>query len=96
MHVRVETDAGRRGDKTPRRFELRGRTVEVEDVLDQWTGKDYRYFKLKGGDGNLYILRHDETAGEWELTLYETPRGSAISVQPSAPPRDKKRRGKPH
>lgn len=96
MHVRVESYAGHRGDQTPQRFELDGRIVEVEEVLDQWQGTDYRYFKLRGKDRNLYILRLDEAAGQWDLTLFETPRGAVISEQPPAQPPERKRLGKPH
>ena len=31
-------------------------------------GPDYCYFKVKGEDGNLYILRMDMGRAEWELT----------------------------
>lgn len=96
MHVRVECYAGHRADQSPRRFELDGRVVEVEEILDQWQGTDYRYFKLRGEDRNLYILRLDEARAEWDLTLFETPRGAAISEQPPAQPPERKRPGKPH
>ncbi|MDH3579506.1 MAG: hypothetical protein OEM91_02630 [Hyphomicrobiales bacterium] len=96
MHVRVKCDAGARADQTPQRFELDGRIVEVEEVLDQWQGEDYRYFKLRGEDRNLYILRLNEAAGEWDLTLYETPRGAEIFEQPPAQLPGSKRPSKPH
>jgi hypothetical protein len=96
MHVQVESYAGHRGDQTPRRFRLDGRIVDVAEVLDQWLGADYRYFKLRGEDRNLYILRLDETAGQWDLTLFETPRGTAVSEQLPAQPPERKRPGKPH
>jgi hypothetical protein len=39
MRVQVERYAGHRGDQTPRRFRLDGRIVEVEEILDQWQGR---------------------------------------------------------
>jgi len=73
MKVRVECYAGYRGEETPRRFELAGRLVEVE-VVDRWLAPDHRYFKLRDADNHLYILRHDNSSGVWELTVF-TARG---------------------
>jgi hypothetical protein len=42
---------------------------KVVEVLDQWYGPDYRYCKVKGGDGALYILHLDESRSEWHLTM---------------------------
>ncbi len=71
MGIRVDCYAGYRGEETPRTFFLKDRRVEVVDVLDRWLAPDHRYFKLRGDDGGLYILRHDVESGEWELTLHE-------------------------
>jgi len=67
MSVRVDCYAGHRGEETPRRFELAGRTIEVREVIDRWYGPDYRYFKLLGDDGATYLLRHDEREDRWEI-----------------------------
>lgn len=71
MEVRVECYAGYRGEQRPRRFTLGERVTEVEEVIDQWHGLDYRYFKLKGDDGGCYILRHEEKTGHWELIMFD-------------------------
>lgn len=96
MHIQVECYAGHRADQSPRRFELDGRVVEVEEIIDQWQGADYRYFKLRGEDRNLYILRLDEAVGQWDLTLFETPRGATISEQSFTQLPKNRRPGKPH
>ncbi len=67
MDVRVDCYAGHRGEETPRRVVIAGRTVEVLEVVDRWYGPDYRYFKLRGDDGSVYLLRHDEREGRWEI-----------------------------
>jgi hypothetical protein len=56
MQIEVEMDSGYGDLEVPRRLRLGGRNVKVSDNLDQWHGTDCRYFKLKGDDGNLYIL----------------------------------------
>ncbi len=72
--VRVECHAGYRADERPLRFFLEDRRVEVCEVLDRWIGLDHRYFKVLGGDGIVYILRHDTTDDCWELTKSDRPR----------------------
>jgi len=69
--LRVECYAGYRSEETPRRFSLQGRVMEVADVLDRWLAPDHRYFKVRGTDGAVYILRHDAVSGDWELTLFD-------------------------
>jgi hypothetical protein len=68
--LRVECYAGHRGEETPRRFELGERGIEVVDILDRWLAPDHRYFKVRGSDGDVYILRHEPEANRWELTLF--------------------------
>lgn len=50
---------------------LDSRSVEVAEIVDRWFAPDYRYFKLRGAEGDLWIVRHDEATGRWELTMYE-------------------------
>jgi hypothetical protein len=68
LGIRVECYAGYKGEETPRRFFVGERCVEVADVLDRWLAPDHSYFKVKGDDGAVYILQHDEVADSWELT----------------------------
>ena len=69
--VRVECYAGYRGEQEPRRFHLGARTIEVLRIVDRWLDPDHRYFKLRGTDGDTYLLRHDPHADRWELVLYQ-------------------------
>jgi hypothetical protein len=81
MRVQVESFADHRGVETPRRLHLDGRTVEIVESDDQWPGADYRYFKVKGDDGNVYILRLDEPSGEWELTMFQRRQAETRAAQ---------------
>ena len=67
LEIGVECYAGHRGEQTPRTLILADRRVSVLEVLDAWLAPDHRYFKLKGQDGDTYIVRHDEQRGVWEL-----------------------------
>jgi hypothetical protein len=70
LAVTVECYAGHRGEETPRTLVIGQRRVEVTDVLDRWLGPDHRYFKVRGHDGDVYILRHDTIGHLWELTMF--------------------------
>lgn len=86
MQVRVETYAGYGGVDMPRRFFFDERRIEVAENIDEWQGADYRYFKVKGDDGNLYILHVDDRRNEWELTLFQS---EELPVMPPAGKRGK-------
>jgi len=72
LTISVECYAGHRGEETPRRFWIGDRLVEVVEVLDRWLAPDHRYFKVKGDDGDTYILRHDSGADRWEMTMFRS------------------------
>ena len=72
LSLRVECYAGYRGEETPRCFFIGCRAVEVVEVLDRWLGPDHRYFKVRGSDGGVYILRHDEYFERWEMVMYDS------------------------
>ena len=70
ISLRVVCYAGYRGEQEPREFFLGERPVKVVEVIDRWTAPDHRYFKCRGSDGDVYILRHDVAADRWELTMF--------------------------
>jgi len=70
LTVGVECYAGHRGEQTPRTLTLGDRRIAVVEVVDAWLAPDYRYFKLKGDDGHMYLVRHDERSSTWELTMF--------------------------
>ncbi|MGA8291985.1 MAG: hypothetical protein WB820_05680 [Rhodoplanes sp.] len=83
MRVEVETDQIH-GAAIPRRFRLDAREIEVVEILDQWFGADYRYCKVKGSDGALYILQLNENRSEWSLIMLASPEAQAIAPQSGA------------
>ena len=72
--LQVECYAGYRADEEPQRFSIGEREVCVEAVLDRWLSPEHRYFKLRGNDDGIYILRHDLKTDRWEMTLYDSGR----------------------
>ena len=78
LNVGVECYAGHRGEQTPRTLILGDRRIDVAEVLDAWLAPDHRYFKLRGADGNTYLVRHDEQSNTWELTMFRA--GSSANL----------------
>ncbi len=54
------------------RFYLGERCIEVSEVLDRWLAPSHRYFKLRGDDNGIYILRHSTIEDIWEMTLFDS------------------------
>ena len=72
--IQVECYAGVKVDETPRRFRWEERHIEVDEVLDRWHQVESRpewpradYFKVRGADGQEYLLKHDLESYEWFL-----------------------------
>jgi hypothetical protein len=72
MKLRVQGYAGHRGGEEPRAFDLGDQRIEVMEIIDRQLSPDHRYFKVQAYDGSVYILRHDEATGEWELTSFSS------------------------
>ena len=70
--IKVECYAGYRDEETPVRFYLGERCIEVSEVLDRWLDPAFRYFKLRGDDSGVYILRHSTSEDVWEMTLFDS------------------------
>jgi hypothetical protein len=71
MQIEVDSDADDTGIKKPKRIRLNGRIVEIVEAIDRWPGHDYSYFKVRGDDGSVYILRLNEACNSWELTMFQ-------------------------
>lgn len=72
--IQVECYAGMKADETPRRFKWEEQSIEVAEVLDRWFQIESKpewpradYFKVRGGDGREYLLKHDLESGAWFL-----------------------------
>ena len=72
--VDVECYAGYRGDQRPTKFVLREKVFLVKEVEDQWYSPSAMYFRVRADDGNLYVLRHEQTEDLWTLEAFRAPR----------------------
>ena len=72
--IQVQCYAGYKADESPCRFFLGESWIKVKEILDRWYqgNRDPEwpiadYFKVLGGDGSEYILKHDREYDEWFL-----------------------------
>ncbi len=72
LQIKVRCYAGYRSEETPASFVIGSRRVEVVEVIDRWLAPNHRYFKLRGNDDGVYILRHDVLMDDWEMTLFNS------------------------
>lgn len=70
--IHVECNEGYQGGAEPSRFFFGNREVTVSEILDRWLDPSHRYFKLRGHDNALYILRYDAILDSWEVILYDS------------------------
>ena len=70
--IRVECDAGQRADEEPRRLFIGDREITIKAIIDRWLDPSHQYFKVRGDDDGIYILRHEISHDSWELTLYDS------------------------
>ena len=48
------------------------RRIDITEIMDEWYGPGYRYVKVRGGDGSVYILLFEEIRDQWELIMFST------------------------
>lgn len=72
MAIRVECREGHLGTPEPVAFWLADRKLQVQALVDRWFGPGQYWFKVDADDGNVYILKYDETDGNWEIAAYRS------------------------
>jgi uncharacterized protein YifE (UPF0438 family) len=73
--IAVVSYSGGKGDESPRSFVLEGEKIEVLAIEKMWIEensadrKRKRFFSLRGSDGYIHTLCHDEESLEWRIRL---------------------------
>jgi hypothetical protein len=70
--VRVGCYAGYRAEESPQRFFLGAREVKVVEIIDRWLDPACSYFKVRGNDNGIYILRYTQDSGAWDMLLFSS------------------------
>jgi len=66
----------------PVRVGFTGALQDVVEILDQWAGRDHRYYRLRTRDDARFLVRWDETQSSWSLVFFQA------GPEAAAPPRD--------
>ena len=74
QNFQVACATGRENCFEPRHFSIGARRIHVLDVIDRWLSSRARYYKVRGDDECVYILRHDPRDQLWEMTLFDSGR----------------------
>ena len=63
-------------------FTCRGRSVHITEVIDRWyeghsapSMPALDYYKVRGDDGAVYILRYNQLFDTWAILLSQDTRG---------------------
>ena len=70
--IEVESYAGFRAEESPRNFSLGQRRIKVLEVIDRWLEPTHSYFKVRGDDAGIYILRYKRDSDVWEMILFDS------------------------
>ena len=70
--VRDECYAGYRAGEALRRFYIGKREIGVSEVIDRWLDPKHSYFKVRGEDRGIYILRYSQLGDVWEMILFDS------------------------
>ena len=79
MRIQVEHHADLRA--APRSLYRGERRIDIIEIMDQWYGPGYRYVKVRGHDGSVYILLFDEIRDQWELIMFSTASAQRLATR---------------
>lgn len=82
MKIQVSSYAGHQAEVQPVSFCFGKHDILVQEIIDRWLAPEYRYFKIRGDDDGIYILRYDVVNEYWELTMFN--RGGLESTRLSS------------
>ncbi len=81
MRIQIESHTDLRA--APRSLYRGKRRIEIIEIIDQWYGPGYRYIKVRGHDGSLYILRFHEIRDQWELIMFSAGHDTGLATRAS-------------
>jgi hypothetical protein len=77
--IRVDCYSGYKGDERPVRLKLKDGAREIVAIEDRWYTPGATYFRVLAGDGDRYLLRHDEGQDLWSLAGYRAAGCGSVS-----------------
>jgi len=65
--ISVSCYSGYKVNEYPISFNIRGKNLTVEEIIDRWYGIDHSYFKILANDQKVYIIKYDQDTDLWTL-----------------------------
>ena len=92
MKLRVQCYSGYKAEERPVRFSIDDHEYVVDEVLDQWYGPEYAWYKVRADDGNIYSLNgtrlNQAEGGIWsrsgKLWAKSKAQFNSASIRPAA------------
>ncbi|MGC0772376.1 MAG: hypothetical protein WB543_05525 [Candidatus Acidiferrum sp.] len=78
--VRVECYSGHKAEERPVRLVFQTQTLEIAEVEDRWYSPGATYFRVLTGNGDRYVLRHDDAQDSWSLTAFRAA-GKRVDIK---------------
>ena len=62
------------------RLVFQTQTLEIAEVEDRWYSPGATYFRVLTGNGDRYVLRHDDAQDSWSLTAFRAA-GKRVDIK---------------
>lgn len=72
LKLRVEHYLGESREILPKILFIGAREIQVTEIIDRWIDHNHRYYKTRGNDDGIYLLRYDVARKHWDLTLFDS------------------------
>jgi hypothetical protein len=97
--IEVRCYSGCNYNERPVSFTIGEKTLAITELIDQWHGAGYTYYKLIADDGNTYCIKYNGSTDTWELNFFQDrrlERNSCLSIHGPALEWEKRAQARPH
>ncbi len=70
FHIDVKCYEGYKENERPISFKWGSKHIIVKEIIDQWQGENYNYFKISDELLSIYIIRRDIQTNEWQIVFW--------------------------
>lgn len=65
--ISVKTYSGYKGNERPVSFSIKKDEHFVEEIIDNWIGENFCFWKIIDEKGQKYLLKYDPASDKWTL-----------------------------
>lgn len=65
--IKVVAYSGYKANERPLRLTIDNKELEVEQIMDRWSGEDHDFFKCLANNGKVYLVKWDRIRDQWLL-----------------------------